>query len=28
VGMITDSGHLEDRAGRRLEAKGWDPFSE
>ncbi len=28
VGMITDSGHLEDRTGRRLEAKGWDPFSE
>ena len=28
IGMITDSGRIEDRAGRPLEPKGWDPFSE
>jgi thiamine-monophosphate kinase len=28
VGMITDSGRIEDQAGQRLEPKGWDPFLE
>jgi thiamine-monophosphate kinase len=28
IGVITDSGRIEDQAGRPLEPKGWDPFSE
>jgi thiamine-monophosphate kinase len=28
IGVITDSGCVEDQAGRPLEPKGWDPFSE